>query len=577
MRATLKYIALSFIPFSILIALMYYYASGIPYADEWVIAHLLEKFHTGTLTLSDIFAHHNEHRIVTGRLIMLMNAVLAGWNIYLELAVNVLLAVCSSIIIYYAVSRLEISSSKKMVLYFTCACMIFSFSQQHCMMWGFQMQILFSVFFNLLAIAFLAYGEKLSMPVALVSGLLATYSFANGMLVWPAGLVVLMMRGKKIPYGKIILWLAFAAACIACYFWGYESSMTAEKVTLTEKLISLLLHPHLFILLLATYLGAPLANYRQSLALFFGIIVIAVNVWYFFRLLRDKTRDNNSAFWFGADMYILLSAALTAYGRQGTPSTSMALRYMSLQIVAWVVTPCLFFMTLEKTRKIPLKIYIFAAVLIISHSVSEDALVRARERYDGLNLVSRQLKAGIVDTDSLRRYTGAGSKEIEMLPKLKSWGVKFLQNVPDSLELDDFRRIDLDAAELHKRADTSSAVDEIVITDGKFLNVGGWWQVDKFSERDRMHSLTFLILYNDDGAYEAVLDKWHGVPSIRAVRDSNIFDRYKKYRFGGNLFCGSLQGGKYNVALRVQSYDGDTYYFPSGQVVAIAEKNNPLL
>ena len=63
MRAALKYIALSFIPLSLLIALMCYYASDIPYNDEWVIAHLLEKFHEGTLTFADLFAQHNEHKI----------------------------------------------------------------------------------------------------------------------------------------------------------------------------------------------------------------------------------------------------------------------------------------------------------------------------------------------------------------------------------------------------------------------------------------------------------------------------------------------------------------------------------
>ena len=275
-------------------------------------------------------------------------------------------------------------------------------------------------------------------------------------------------------------------------------------------------------------------------------------------------------------MYILLSAAATAYGRQGTISTTMALRYMSLQILAWVITPCIFFATLEKIRQIPFKVYILAAALIISHSVSEDALVRARERYDGLNLVSRQLKAGIVDTESLRRYTGASGKVISMFPKLKAWGVKFLQNVPDVIELDGFRRIALNADELHQSADTSFSVDELAVFEEDFLNVAGWWQIDKFSEHDRLHSLTFLILYNDYGAYEAVLDKWQGVPSIRAARDSNIFDRYGRYLFSGNLFCGHVQGGTYKTVLRVQSYDGEKYYFPSDKNITITEMNNPL-
>ncbi len=158
MRSTLKYIALSFLPLAVLVALMSYYASDIPYADEWFTAGLLQKFHAGTLTFRDIFAQHNEHRIVTTKIILLLNAIYAGWNVYLELAVNVLCAVGSSIIIFCAVEKLNMNSMKRMILYFTCACVIFSFSQQHCYMWGSQMEIFLSVFFSLLSVVLLTYG-----------------------------------------------------------------------------------------------------------------------------------------------------------------------------------------------------------------------------------------------------------------------------------------------------------------------------------------------------------------------------------------------------------------------------------
>ena len=58
-----------------LIALMCYYASDIPFADEWLVVNLLDKFRAGTLTFWDIFAHHNEHRIVTTKIILLLNAI----------------------------------------------------------------------------------------------------------------------------------------------------------------------------------------------------------------------------------------------------------------------------------------------------------------------------------------------------------------------------------------------------------------------------------------------------------------------------------------------------------------------
>ena len=86
-KNTGKYIAFTAFPLGILIALMYYYASDIPYGDEWIIASLLKKYHDGVLTFWDLFAQHNEHRVLTGKIIMLLNAIFCGWDMYLDAAV----------------------------------------------------------------------------------------------------------------------------------------------------------------------------------------------------------------------------------------------------------------------------------------------------------------------------------------------------------------------------------------------------------------------------------------------------------------------------------------------------------
>ena len=182
--------------------------------------------------------------------------------------------------------------------------------------------------------------------------------------------------------------------------------------------------------------------------------------------------------------------------------------------------------------------------------------------------MSKQLRAGIVDADTIKRYTFIGNRGIAMFPKLKMWGVSFLQNIPDVIDFDDFRKITLNAEGFHQSTNTLCVVDEL-FPDEQFLDVKGWWQVDSFSEHDRTHSLTFIILYNDDGAYEAVLDKWQEIPSIRAARDSNIFDRYGKYLFGGSIYYGNIHAGKYRAVLKVKSYDGKEYYFPLDEIINI--------
>ena len=102
MKKVGRWLLLTAVPLGVLIALIAYYAADTLYWDEWDMFRLLDKFYNHTLTFQDIFMPHNEHRMVWAKILMLFNAVYFRWNIYLEIAVNVLLAVGSSIIMFYA-------------------------------------------------------------------------------------------------------------------------------------------------------------------------------------------------------------------------------------------------------------------------------------------------------------------------------------------------------------------------------------------------------------------------------------------------------------------------------------------
>ena len=571
MKNTGKYIALTAIPLAALIALMCYYASDIPYGDEWIVASLLKKYHAGTLTFRDLFAQHNEHRILTGKIIMLCNAIFFGWNMYFELALNVLFAAGSSIIIYCALEKSSLPSSKKMLLYFTCACVIFSFSQQHNLMWGFQVTTFLSICLNLSAVYLLTWGGSASILIAIIAGFLSTYSFANSMMIWPAGLCAILLRSyvhdSKISYRKIFLWLVSGSICIGLYFTGYDSSLAAEKISLSSRIISALSRPHLFALLFVTWLGAPLASYRQSLAVAAGLAGLAVNMYCFAYILRTKLKDHSLPFWLGADVYILLCSAVTAFGRQGTVSTAMALRYMSINMLFWVITPCLMFVTLDNKHTLNLKHYMLVCALIISHSVSEHALIQACERYNSLNLVSRQFKAGIYDSAAVRSAIWDRQDDL-LLPQLKEWGVKFLANGPDSVDLGGFAKTDFPLDGISQSEGTFYGIDGMSFSAGGFLNTSGWWKIDGLTSQAKHHSNTYIILHDGTSAYSALLDPAQKPQSFRAVRDSDIFSRWDKYFWAGSIYCGDVPHGTYHVLLKVIAPDGKTYYFPHNEPVS---------
>ncbi len=83
---------LTLAPLVFLLCVIFKYAVAVPYWDQWELVPLLEKMDAGGLTFHDLWAQHNEHRILFPKIIMLALARLTGWNTYYELTVNVVLA-----------------------------------------------------------------------------------------------------------------------------------------------------------------------------------------------------------------------------------------------------------------------------------------------------------------------------------------------------------------------------------------------------------------------------------------------------------------------------------------------------
>ena len=76
-------IAVLFLPLAFTFSFVYKFGITIPYWDQWELVPLLEKMHNHTLTLADLWAQHNEHRIIFPKILMMLLARLSNWNIFL--------------------------------------------------------------------------------------------------------------------------------------------------------------------------------------------------------------------------------------------------------------------------------------------------------------------------------------------------------------------------------------------------------------------------------------------------------------------------------------------------------------
>src|SRR5262249_2280698 len=118
------------------------YCVVVPFWDEWDgIGDLVEKMAHGTLSLEDLFAQHNEHRIFFPRLITLPIVIWTHWNTNVTLYVSWLLA-CLSSFSLYRVSRLTCTRRPQQQFWRLLGInvLLFTSLQHESWLWGFQLQ-----------------------------------------------------------------------------------------------------------------------------------------------------------------------------------------------------------------------------------------------------------------------------------------------------------------------------------------------------------------------------------------------------------------------------------------------------
>jgi hypothetical protein len=337
--------ALALVPLAFLIWVVVQYAVAVPYWDQWELVPLLEKTYHGQLTFHDLWAQHNEHRILFPKIIMLALARLTGWNTRCELAVNIILALGIFAVFIHQVKitgrKLGIAGLRWAIP--AISLIVFSISQYQNWLWGWQLQM----FLNLLAVVggiLLLANETFSwrrFAAAALLGMVATYSFANGLLFWPIGLVMLLVvtAGKKERLPALIAWLAVSVLMLWSYLYHYQKPEEHPAVNLIFKM------PVEYASYVLKYIGGICAQYvggstptDGDFALVFGLAAILAMGWAGGMLVWKKIADFKTLLpYFGMSLYSIGSALMTGVGRVGFGSNqAIYSRYCTMVVPLWV-------------------------------------------------------------------------------------------------------------------------------------------------------------------------------------------------------------------------------------------------
>lgn len=326
---------LAAIPFMCLLGAVFIYKVDMPSLDDWALAPLIDKSFQGTLSLHDFFVQHNEHRIFFPRIIILLLVRLSDWSITYELAANIL---CAIGIFFALVYQVGITKKHREDgahwLIPIISLMVFSLTQWENWLWGFQLVVFMCVCAIVAGIILLSNmgSKRLWFLAALFSGIIATYSFANGMLYWPIGFLVLMfspVNGRRTKNKYMLVWVLTAAATVLLYFYGYHKPEHHPSLWVIYE------YPLEYSTYVFSFLGSPVTSQYAFSAGLLGSVLM-VTAWLV--LLRSQRITVQMLIpYLALSLYSFASAAIIGIGRAGWGDLqALNSRYVTHAYLFWI-------------------------------------------------------------------------------------------------------------------------------------------------------------------------------------------------------------------------------------------------
>ena len=203
--------------------LVWRFGVDVPYWDQWELVAPLDHLFAGTLRSAELFAQHNEHRILFPRMVMLGLARLTRWDTRAEMWVSYLLLVAVALTLLAEHRRAFGASWISLWLFVPAPWIMFSLRQSENLLWGWQLQVPLAALGVVLSMVAIERGGGRGLGLAIAGAVLASFSFAAGLAVWPAGLVLLTLRSEEWNRRVRVLtvWCASALLVIAAYLHGY--------------------------------------------------------------------------------------------------------------------------------------------------------------------------------------------------------------------------------------------------------------------------------------------------------------------------------------------------------------------
>ena len=288
------------------------YGVNVIYADQWDDVALIGHAYSGTLHLSTLWAQHYENRLFFPNLIVLALAYTTHFNVVTEEYLGALMLFGGTALVICAHKRR--SPERRWIWYCPVAFLLLSLAQANNALWGFQMCWYLVLLMIALAL-FLLDQEPQTWPVfgaAIAAAVVANFSCVQGLLVWPAGLLLIYLRRR--PRHLAMAWIGSAVLTVVIYFVGFNFNVSQSPSQ------TLLHDPAGFLTFFLRVVGDIVGEGQPGLLVtVFGTVLVVTAIWALVRFApRERTTTGGRPFALSLVFFGLLVSGLTAYGRSGS-------------------------------------------------------------------------------------------------------------------------------------------------------------------------------------------------------------------------------------------------------------------
>ncbi|MFA5268535.1 MAG: hypothetical protein WC379_11240 [Methanoregula sp.] len=365
-KAFLPCIVVVGIPALVQLLFILRFGVNVVYCDQWNFVPIIDKWYSGSLTVSDLISQDAEHRYFFPRIVMLILALGTHYNTVAEMIVSWIILILTTLIILWIYVRSSGISVTSALGFLPVMLLLFNFRQHENILWGWQISYYLAIFFFILALFLLERSEEFgpSFCIALVCAVLSSFSAFFGLFTWVVCFIFLLIIQRKREL--ILAWGLAGIFTFMLYFWQWQKPVGNPVFFPVES------HPFQGALFFFLNVGAPL-SYLYRYALLSGLAILClcgIVIW----ISRKEGLIRRHTPWISFLLFSLLTSGAILIGRGGLgDGTALWSRYTTVTVLG-VIGMYLMYLDIFRSYRAEKPVYscifILVAVLVIAGALS---------------------------------------------------------------------------------------------------------------------------------------------------------------------------------------------------------------